>query len=401
MLQLLFFSISMLTLSDAIFFGMGGGGGGGGGCCCGCGTPQPPSCGCAPACPQAPACPVCPPPQPCPAPPAAYCPQVQPVYVQSSGGCGGGGGCAGGGGCGGNGGGGGGGCGGGNGNSYASSGGSSGGSYIRSPVAIPSLPSSYSGSSIPLSTSYSGGASNNGYSGSGSTSSGGYSSGGSSNGGEYSSGGSGGGGGGGGGGYAGGAAAAGATAAQVDEATETGGEPSVDQVFHSPKEPCTQQIRYIMLKSKKVPGTDSTELVEEELEQVRNQPHVEATANPLDTQLGEEIAAQEQAATEEIGDGDDESAANSGDFKARAAKTAVTDEKCNSKILQKLVLTNIAANDALTSKKSIHENALQQFPDSSVDVICSTTGFTYLVSTTEHCEAQKDGVICFVYKRPL
>ncbi|KIH52658.1 hypothetical protein ANCDUO_17239 [Ancylostoma duodenale] len=28
-------------------------------------------------------------------------------------------------------------------------------------------------------------------------------------------------------------------------------------------------------------------------------------------------------------------------------------------------------------------------------------GFTYLVSTTEHCEAQKDNVICFVYKRPL
>ncbi|EGT42600.1 hypothetical protein CAEBREN_26351 [Caenorhabditis brenneri] len=380
MLRLLFFSISMLTLCDAIFFGMGGGGGGGG-CCCGCGTPQPPSCGCAPACPQAPACPVCPPPQPCPAPPAAYCPQVQPVYVQSSGGCGG--------------------CGGGNGNSYASSGGSSGGSYIRSPVSIPST--AYSGPSIPLSTGYSGGASNGGYSGSGSSSSGGYSSGGSSSGGEYSSGGGSGGGGGGsgGGGYAGGAAAAGATAAQVDEATETGGEPSVDQIFHSPKEPCTQQIKYIMLKSKKVPGTDSTELVEEELEQVRNQPHVEATANPLDTQLGEEIAAQEQAATEEIGDGDDESAANSGDFKARAAKTAVTDEKCNSTILQKLVLSNIAANDALTSKKAIHENALQQFPDSSVDVICSTTGFTYLVSTTEHCEAQKDGVICFVYKRPL
>lgn len=153
-----------------------------------------------------------------------------------------------------------------------------------------------------------------------------------------------------------------------------------------------------MLRSRKVPGTEATELVEEELEQVANPTHVEATANPLDAQLGEEIAAQEQAATEDSGD---EESASSGDFKARAAKTAVTDEKCNSKILQKLVLSNIAANDALASKKAIHENALQQFPDSSVDVICSTTGFTYLVSTTEHCEAQKDGVICFVYKRPL
>uniref|UniRef100_A0A8R1ECP3 Ground-like domain-containing protein n=1 Tax=Caenorhabditis japonica TaxID=281687 RepID=A0A8R1ECP3_CAEJA len=65
------------------------------------------------------------------------------------------------------------------------------------------------------------------------------------------------------------------------------------------------------------------------------------------------------------------------------------------------VVENISPNDALGSKKAIHEIALQQFPDSSVDVICSTTGFTYLVSTTEHCEAQKDGVICFVYKRPL
>ncbi|PAV71981.1 hypothetical protein WR25_16667 [Diploscapter pachys] len=29
------------------------------------------------------------------------------------------------------------------------------------------------------------------------------------------------------------------------------------------------------------------------------------------------------------------------------------------------------------------------------------TGFTYLVSTTEHCEAQRGNVICFIYKRNL
>ncbi|VDL64769.1 unnamed protein product [Nippostrongylus brasiliensis] len=58
-------------------------------------------------------------------------------------------------------------------------------------------------------------------------------------------------------------------------------------------------------------------------------------------------------------------------------------------------------NDALGSKRSIHDESLKRFPESTVDVICSGTGFTYLVSTTEHCEAQKDNVICFVYKRPL
>ncbi|PIC22139.1 hypothetical protein B9Z55_016294 [Caenorhabditis nigoni] len=398
MLRLLILSVSGLTLSHAIFFGMGGGGGGG--CCCGCGTPQPPSCGCAPACPQAPACPVCPPPQPCPAPPAAYCPQVQPVYVGGGGGgCGGGGGgCGGGGGggCGG-GGGGGGGCGGGSGGGgYASGGsGSSGGGYGRAPVSLPAPSAGYSGPPPPIPSSGGGysSSSSSGFSGGSSSSGGGYSSGGSSGGSGYSSGGSSG------GGY--GAAAAGATAAQVDEATESDGEPPADQVFHSPKEPCTQTVKYIMLRSRKVPGTETTELVEEELEQVANPTHVEATANPLDAQLGEEIAAQEQAATGNSEDTEDAESASSGEFKARAAKTAVTDEKCNSKILQKLVLSNIATNDALASKKAIHENALQQFPDSSVDVICSTTGFTYLVSTTEHCEAQKDGVICFVYKRPL
>ncbi|VDM54872.1 unnamed protein product [Angiostrongylus costaricensis] len=62
---------------------------------------------------------------------------------------------------------------------------------------------------------------------------------------------------------------------------------------------------------------------------------------------------------------------------------------------------NIIRDDALASKRAIHETSIKRFSDSSVDVICSGTGFTYLVSTTEHCEAQKDNVICLVYKRPL
>ncbi|KHJ87354.1 ground-like domain protein [Oesophagostomum dentatum] len=78
-----------------------------------------------------------------------------------------------------------------------------------------------------------------------------------------------------------------------------------------------------------------------------------------------------------------------------------TDSKCNSKPLRDLIVQNVVREDALASKRAIHEASLSKFPDSTVDVICSGTGFTYLVSTTEHCEAQKDNVICFVYKRPL
>ncbi|KAK6040891.1 ground-like domain protein [Cooperia oncophora] len=62
---------------------------------------------------------------------------------------------------------------------------------------------------------------------------------------------------------------------------------------------------------------------------------------------------------------------------------------------------NIVREDAVASKRAIHDTAIKIYPDFTVDVICSSTGFTYLVSTTEHCEAQKDNVICFVYKRPL
>ncbi|CAI5450887.1 unnamed protein product [Caenorhabditis angaria] len=326
MKQLVFYLI-LIHQASSLFFPMGGGGGGG--CCCGCGTPQPPSCGCqqaAPACAQ-PVCPSCPPPPPCPPPPTAYCPQVEPVYIPASSGCGGG-------------------CGGG-GASFGGIGG--GGGYATGPAApIPQA--------IPQAPIAGGG---------------GYSTGGRH------------------------ASAAGAVGAQVDE--DSGSEPAVDQVFRSPKEDqpqCKSQVKYIMLRARKLPGTENSEVVEEELEEVENLPHVEATASPLDAQLGEEISAQENGE-------DSDDATPGGEFKARAAKTAITDEKCNSKVLQSLVLTNIVANDALGSKKLIHENALQEFPDSSVDVICSTTGFTYLVSTTEHCEAQKDGVICFVYKRPL
>ncbi|VDO71315.1 unnamed protein product [Heligmosomoides polygyrus] len=86
--------------------------------------------------------------------------------------------------------------------------------------------------------------------------------------------------------------------------------------------------------------------------------------------------------------------------RVQAAPT-FSDSKCNSKPLRELILEGIVKDDALASKRAIHDTSVKMFPQFTVDVICSGTGFTYLVSTTEHCEAQKDNVICFVYKRPL
>ncbi|CAJ0570102.1 unnamed protein product, partial [Mesorhabditis spiculigera] len=85
----------------------------------------------------------------------------------------------------------------------------------------------------------------------------------------------------------------------------------------------------------------------------------------------------------------------------KGSKLFINEGKCNSKQLEKLIMQNIVSNDALASKRAIHEASLAMKPAAGVDVICSETGFTYLVSTVEHCEAQKNNVICFVYKRPL
>ncbi|TKR61582.1 hypothetical protein L596_028675 [Steinernema carpocapsae] len=85
--------------------------------------------------------------------------------------------------------------------------------------------------------------------------------------------------------------------------------------------------------------------------------------------------------------------------KARGAPT-LNEPKCNSKELKELVEKNIVPNDPIESKRKIHKAALTGIDNSIVDVICSDSGFTYIVSTAEHCESQKEGVICFAYKRP-
>ncbi|KAK0409857.1 hypothetical protein QR680_004799 [Steinernema hermaphroditum] len=84
--------------------------------------------------------------------------------------------------------------------------------------------------------------------------------------------------------------------------------------------------------------------------------------------------------------------------KARGAPT-LNEPKCNSKELKELI--EEASHDTpFTSKRKIHKSAISAIDTAIVDVICSDSGFTYIVSTAEHCEAQKEGVICFAYKRP-
>nr|CDJ98312.1 Ground region domain containing protein [Haemonchus contortus] len=447
--MLLILILALLASIQAIFFG-GGGGGGGQGCCCSCGTPQPASCGCQVQCPPPAPCPACVQ-QVCPPPPTAYCPQVQPVYIQSCQGssCGGaapaaapcsgsgcgsaapacsgsgcasavpactGSGCGGGGGssCTGSG------CGGGGGSSCTGSGcGGGGGGGCRG--------SSCGGGGGGYATGGGGGYSSYGSSYASPTYYGG-------GGGAYPAGG-------GGGGYgypsyapigggaapypAGGGAApypAGGGAAPYSAGVVGGGgftsEPyvppapsraetdlnSVGDV--SPKEEyapqasskvaaalgkqrsdvqCDQaplKVKYVMLRAKKGDAGALQDILEE-VEEVDHPHSVEATASPLDAlELGDDI--------EKAIEGEDDQSGLS-----------LTDAKCNSKPLRNLILQNIARDDALASKRAIHDAAQKTFPESTVDVICSGTGFTYLVSTTEHCEAQKDNVICFVYKRPL
>ncbi|GMS79967.1 hypothetical protein PENTCL1PPCAC_2142, partial [Pristionchus entomophagus] len=79
-----------------------------------------------------------------------------------------------------------------------------------------------------------------------------------------------------------------------------------------------------------------------------------------------------------------------------AEEVVEVDDKCNSDSLRRLIVNNIVPGDAGASKRNIHNAVPASAP--SVDVICSTTGFTYLVTTTDHCEAQADGVICFAYR---
>lgn len=87
---------------------------------------------------------------------------------------------------------------------------------------------------------------------------------------------------------------------------------------------------------------------------------------------------------------------------ARKARGTVTisENKCNSAILEDLLTKNIDGTDPVLSKRAIHKAAQENVRDAIIDIICSDAGFTYIVSTSEYCEAQKEKVICFLYKKP-
>lgn len=63
------------------------------------------------------------------------------------------------------------------------------------------------------------------------------------------------------------------------------------------------------------------------------------------------------------------------------------------------IVQNMDPTDPVISKRSIHKAVRENMKADDIDVICSDAGFTYIVSTTEYCEAQKEKVICFVYKK--
>ncbi|OZC10730.1 ground-like domain protein [Onchocerca flexuosa] len=78
----------------------------------------------------------------------------------------------------------------------------------------------------------------------------------------------------------------------------------------------------------------------------------------------------------------------------------ISENKCNSIVLKDLLLKNMDQTDPVISKRAIHKAAQEIMKEDEIDIICSDAGFTYIVITTEYCEAQKERVICFIYKKP-
>ncbi|VDK82084.1 unnamed protein product [Litomosoides sigmodontis] len=85
--------------------------------------------------------------------------------------------------------------------------------------------------------------------------------------------------------------------------------------------------------------------------------------------------------------------------RARGA-VVVSEDKCNSAAMRDLLVKNMEHTDPVISKRLIHKASQESMKEDSVDIVCSNAGFTYIVSTTEYCEAQNEEVICFVYKKP-
>ncbi|KJH52139.1 hypothetical protein DICVIV_01604 [Dictyocaulus viviparus] len=132
-------------------------------------------------------------------------------------------------------------------------------------------------------------------------------------------------------------------------------------------------VKYVMLKVKDVGQNPNEGMVE--AEEVNQPSSVDATASPLDAEDFTDNTNRNEE-TEDVTKDDSQT-------RAQGAPT-LSDAKCNSKPLKDLIIQSIVMDDALASKRNIHETSLKRFPDSTVDVICSGTGrmmaYVFLIS---------------------
>uniref|UniRef100_A0A1I7YRZ0 Ground-like domain-containing protein n=1 Tax=Steinernema glaseri TaxID=37863 RepID=A0A1I7YRZ0_9BILA len=105
-----------------------------------------------------------------------------------------------------------------------------------------------------------------------------------------------------------------------------------------------------------------------------------------DTETGQDAAVE-----------DAETFADEDARKARSSKTLASDPKCNSASLRKVMDEHMVATNPNESKRRIHK-ATNGEADRGVDVICSTSPFSYRIATDRFCEVSKGGVICFAFQ---
>lgn len=77
--------------------------------------------------------------------------------------------------------------------------------------------------------------------------------------------------------------------------------------------------------------------------------------------------------------------------------TQEANAKCNSEALKKIITENIDEKPAV-SKRQIQAKAAEELGP-RIDVICSTSVFSYLVNTEIFCEVEGKGVTCLAYRQ--
>jgi hypothetical protein len=83
-------------------------------------------------------------------------------------------------------------------------------------------------------------------------------------------------------------------------------------------------------------------------------------------------------------------------FRQRAHGTETVDPKCNNEKLRELITTHINGT-ATESKRSVHKKVTDEFGP-NIDVICSSSQFSFIINAELYCEAQKNGVTCFAFR---